>query len=60
VPNGGATTSTPSGGSPTAAPTTTPSELPTTGAPTGGLIVGALLAMLAGLALVARSRRVVD
>jgi LPXTG-motif cell wall-anchored protein len=60
VPNGGASTSTPSGGSPTAAPTTAPTELPTTGSPTGGLIVGGLLALLAGLALVARTRRFVD
>ena len=42
-----------------AAPTTAPS-LPTTGAPTGVLLIGALVAMLAGLALVARTRRFVD
>ncbi len=41
------------------APTTAPS-LPTTGSPTGGLLVAALVAMLAGLALVARTRRFVD
>jgi hypothetical protein len=58
VPNGAATT-TAGGGSPTAAPTTAPS-LPTTGAPTGGLLVAALVGMIAGLTLVARTRRFVD
>ena len=60
VPNGGATTSTPGGGGSTAAPSSTPNELPTTGSPAGGLLVAALVAMLAGLALVARTRRFVD
>jgi len=62
VPGGGETT--------TVAPTTTPSTtsapaateapLPTTGSPTGGLIVAALVAMIAGLTLVSRTRRWVD
>ncbi len=58
VPNGGATTS--GGGTTSSAPTTAPSELPTTGSPTGGLVVAGLLAMLGGLVLVARTRRFVD
>jgi LPXTG-motif cell wall-anchored protein len=48
---------------PTTAPSsgsTTAPELPTTGSPTGGLLVAALVAMLAGVALVARTRRFVD
>ena len=49
----------PTTAAPSSAPTTAPS-LPTTGSPTGGLVVGALLAMLAGVALVARTRRFVD
>ena len=57
------TTASPGGGGATttvAAASSTPSDLPTTGSPAGGLLVAALVAMLAGLALVARTRRFVE
>jgi len=44
----------------TSAPATTQAPLPTTGSPTGGLIVAALVAMIAGLTLVARTRRLLE
>jgi hypothetical protein len=56
VPDGGATTT--SGGAPTSsAPTTTAPQLPVTGSLAGGLIVFALVAMIGGFFLVARTRR---
>jgi hypothetical protein len=59
VPGGGATTT--GGGAPTSsAPTTTAPQLPVTGSLAGGLIVFALVAMIGGFFLVARTRRPVE
>jgi LPXTG-motif cell wall-anchored protein len=70
VPGGGATTTpttTPGGGATTtasapatAAPTTAPQELPTTGDSAGTLIAAALGIMVLGLTLIARTRRFLD
>ena len=60
VPGGATTTSSGGGQAPTSAPATGPSELPTTGDASGALVVAALVAMLGGLTLVARTRRLVD
>ncbi len=58
---GGAATTTSGGGAAaTPAPPTTAPQLPITGTPTAGLIVFALVALIGGLTLVARSRRLVD
>jgi len=56
IPGGGGETTT-TGAPPTTAAATTVAPLPTTGSPTGGLIVAALVAMLVGLTLVARTRK---
>lgn len=60
VPGGGGTTVPSGGAAATPAPATTPPELPVTGSLAGGLIVFALVAMIGGLTLVARTRRLVD
>ena len=60
VPGGGGTTVPSGGAAATPAPATTAPELPVTGSLAGGLIVFALVAMIGGLTLVARTRRLVD
>jgi LPXTG cell wall anchor motif len=66
LPGGGATTTsggattTSGGGAATSSPATTAPQLPVTGTPTAGLIVFALVALIGGITLVARTRRLVD